>query len=111
MDTNGIPNGEFLITAGEKTGIAYIGIEPTPTPQPCFIATAAYGTPMHEDVNVLRDFRDEYLMTNPPGRMFVKIYYFTSPPVADVIRGNGGLQTIVREGLIKPLVYILNMLE
>ena len=31
MDTNGIPNGEFLITAGKKTEIVYIGVEPTTT--------------------------------------------------------------------------------
>ena len=72
----------------------------------CFIATAAYGTPLHEDIDVLRDFRDEYLMTNPIGRTFVEIYYTTSPPIADVIRENEGLRTIVREGLVKPLVYI-----
>jgi parallel beta-helix repeat protein len=80
---------------------------PTPTPPPCFIATAAYGTPLHEDIDVLRDFRDEYLMTNPIGRTFVKVYYTTSPPIADAIRGNEGLRTIVREGFVKPLVYIV----
>ena len=45
-------------------------------------------------------------MTNPIGRTFVEIYYTTSPPIADVIRENEGLRTIVREGLVKPLVYI-----
>jgi hypothetical protein len=75
-------------------------------PTPCFIATAAYGTPLHEDIDVLRDFRDEYLMTNPIGRTFVKVYYTTSPPIADVIREHEGLRTIVREGVVKPLVYI-----
>ena len=75
-------------------------------PSPCFIATAAYGTPLHEDIEVLRDFRDEYLMTNLFGRTFVKIYYTTSSPIADMIRENEGLRTIVREGLVKPLVYI-----
>ncbi|MCW7075329.1 MAG: right-handed parallel beta-helix repeat-containing protein, partial [Candidatus Methanospirare jalkutatii] len=78
---------------------------------PCFIATAAYGTPLHEDIDVLRDFRDEYLMTNPVGREIVKIYYTVSPPIADVIRENEGLRTIVREGLVKPLVYILKKLQ
>jgi hypothetical protein len=73
---------------------------------PCFIATAAYGTPLHEDINVLRDFRDEYLMPYPAGRTFVKIYYSSSPPLADLIRGNAWLRTAVREGLVKPLVAI-----
>ena len=76
---------------------------------PCFIATAAYGTSLHEDINVLRDFRDEYLMPNPAGRAFVKIYYSTSPPLADVIRDNEGLRTAVRAGLVKPLVYTTRM--
>ena len=73
----------------------------------CFIATAAYGTSLHEDIDVLRDFRDEYLMTNQIGRAFTDIYYTTSPPIADVIRDNEGLRTIVRKGLVEPLVYLL----
>ena len=55
------------------------------TISPCFIATTAYGTALHDDINVLRDFRDEYLMHNPAGRAFIKIYYHTSPPLAYVI--------------------------
>jgi len=37
-------------------------------PSPCFIATAAYGTPLHEDINILRKFRNEMLSTNMPAR-------------------------------------------
>jgi parallel beta-helix repeat protein len=81
----------------------------TVEPSPCFIATAAYGTALHEDINVLRDFRDEYLMPNPAGRTFVKIYYSTSPPLAEVMRDNEGLRTAVRDGLVKPLVHITGM--
>jgi len=73
----------------------------------CFIATAAYGTPLHEDIEVLRDFRDEYLMTNPLGREFVRMYYETSPPIAEVISEHEWLRTAVREGMVKPLVYIV----
>jgi hypothetical protein len=60
----------------------------TVEPSPCFIATAAYGSALHEDINVLRDFRDGYLMPNPAGRAFVNIYYSLSPPLADLIRGS-----------------------
>jgi hypothetical protein len=73
----------------------------------CFIATAAYGTSLHEDLDVLRDFRDVYLMTNQIGRASTELYYSTSPPIADLIRNNDGLRTIVRKGLVEPLVYIL----
>jgi len=76
---------------------------------PCYIATASYGTPLHEDIDVLRNFRDEYLMTNPIGRGVVKIYYTTSPPIADVIRNKEELRLIIRESLIKPLVNITKM--
>jgi hypothetical protein len=48
-------------------------------------------------------------MINPIGSTFVKIDYTTSPSVAEEIRENEGLRTIVREGLVKPLVYISRM--
>jgi hypothetical protein len=79
-------------------------------PSPCFIATAAYGTPLHEDINVLRKFRDEYMMPNPAGQAMVKIYYTASPPIADLIRANEGLRITVRDGLVKPLVEVTRRL-
>jgi len=33
----------------------------------CFIATATYGIPMAEEIGILHEFRDEYLLTNPLG--------------------------------------------
>jgi len=77
--------------------------------EPCFIATSAYGTALHDEIVVLRSFRDEYLMTNPIGRMFVKIYYKISSPIADVIRENEDVRKIVRVGFVEPLVYITRL--
>lgn len=71
----------------------------------CFIATAAYGTPMAEEVRYLRAFRDEYLQTNDAGRWFVKQYYKYSPSLADYLREHDGLRTVVRSAL-SPLVTI-----
>ena len=66
----------------------------------CFIATAAYGTPMADEIQILRDFRDEYLLTNPVGSTLVDIYYRVSPPIAEFITEHPSLKPIVRAGLV-----------
>jgi hypothetical protein len=66
----------------------------------CFIATAAYGTPMAEEIGILREFRDEYLLTNTVGRALVDIYYRVSPPIAEFITEHPSLKLIVRAGLL-----------
>jgi hypothetical protein len=65
----------------------------------CFIATAAYGTPMAEEIQILRAFRDEYLLTNVMGRALVDLYYKVSPPIADFITEHPSLKPVVRAGL------------
>ncbi|MFO7711863.1 MAG: X2-like carbohydrate binding domain-containing protein [Dehalococcoidia bacterium] len=74
----------------------------------CFIATTAYGTPMADEVQVLRNLRDGYLLTNPPGRAFVDFYYRISPPIARFIAEHPGVKPIVRAGLV-PAVAVSTM--
>ncbi|MDL1957729.1 MAG: PKD domain-containing protein, partial [Candidatus Desulfofervidus auxilii] len=71
----------------------------------CFIATAAFGTPMAKEVEILRKFRDKYLLTNPYGRKFVELYYKYSPSIANYIRDKETLKAIVRLSL-KPLIWL-----
>jgi hypothetical protein len=66
----------------------------------CFIATAAYGTPMAEKIQILREFRDEYLLTNPLGQAMVGLYYRVSPPIAMFITEHPSLKPIARAGLL-----------
>lgn len=71
----------------------------------CFIATAAYGTPLADDINVLRAVRDSYLLNNAVGAAFVDTYYRLSPPVADAVANNALLRAAVRT-LLAPLVIL-----
>jgi hypothetical protein len=66
----------------------------------CFIATAAYGTPVADHIQILREFRDVYLLTNPLGRAFVHFYYTVSPPIAELISRHAILKLTVRAMLI-----------
>lgn len=70
----------------------------------CFIATASYGADSGE-VGLLCDFRDNCLLTNAPGRLFVKTYYAISPPIADFIAQHETLRAAVRT-MLKPLVVV-----
>ena len=62
----------------------------------CFIATAAYGSYLEDHVQILRNFRDAYLMTNNVGKAFVNFYYRNSPPLADFIAKHDALRMLVR---------------
>ena len=71
----------------------------------CFIATAAFGSPMEKHVTILKHFRDCYLMTNKMGRAFVLFYYEHSPELAEYVSRHESLRAVVRLSLY-PLVAI-----
>lgn len=71
----------------------------TTTSRPCCTATAAFGTPMAKEIGILRQFRDEYLLANPLGRILADFYYGLSPPLAEFITERPGLKSVVRTGL------------
>jgi hypothetical protein len=74
----------------------------------CFIATAAYGSYLQKDVQLLRIFRDKYLLTNEFGKSFVDSYYNYSPSIANYIAQHDYLRTVVRwvlTGVISIIKY------
>jgi len=75
----------------------------------CFIATAAFGSKFEKHVQLLRRFRDLYLLPHNIGRAFVRAYYKYSPPMADVIARHNTLRMMVRWGLA-PLIGVSWML-
>jgi hypothetical protein len=54
---------------------------------------------MADDIEVLRAFRDEYMLTDRAGEALVQFYYAVSPPVAEFITEHPSLKPIVRAGL------------
>ncbi len=66
----------------------------------CCVATAAYGSPMAEEIEILREFRDEHLLTNPAGQALVDLYYRVSPPIGEFVTEHPSLKPIVRAGLL-----------
>ncbi len=80
------------------------------TVSPCFVATAAYGTPLAEEIGVLRRFRDRHLLSNSIGRFFVETYYEVGPGAADVIRDNAILKDLTRS-VLGPIVSLVSWLQ
>lgn len=73
--------------------------------QKCFIATAAWGSPMEPQVMLLRQFRNQFLLTNPLGTWFVHTYYRLSPPLAHWIARHETARTVART-MLWPLVWM-----
>ena len=80
----------------------------------CLIATAAYGTEMAGQVQMLREVRDGALMGTHAGAAFMgafnHAYYAFSPAVADLERQSPALKEAVRAG-ITPMLATLSILD
>jgi len=81
-----------------------IHMEHTNTKKQCFIATAAYGSPMAFEVRILRTFRDEYLEATEWGKAFIKYYYLIGSHLARLIDKNQLLRACTRQ-LLKPVLF------
>jgi hypothetical protein len=106
-DSDGIANG-IIVDPGGISAVSYLdsGISGDGSGGGgCFIATAAFGSKFEKHVQLLRRFRDLYLMPHSIGRAFVKAYYRYSPPMADVISGHHTLRLLARCSLA-PLIGV-----
>ncbi len=105
------PIGLFLVLLG--LGAALIGLAAGGSSGgggggPCFIATAAYGTPMADQIDTLRVVRDTYLLDNAVGTALVDTYYRVSPAIADVVAQSPVLAAAVRFTLV-PVLFMAKL--
>ncbi len=80
---------------------------PGASPSFCFIATAAYGTPTAEQIDVLREFRDVVLLESTAGPQVVVLYYQLAPPISDLVARSSLSRTLVRKLLVDPVVWVV----
>ena len=80
----------------------------------CLIATAAYGSELAPQVQMLREFREQKIMSTSSGASFLRtfntMYYSISPTIADAERQNPYLQVIVK-AVLYPLIGILDITQ
>lgn len=88
-----------------KTGAGNMRIE-SKSGTTCFVATAAYGDPYHQDVVFLRKYRDEVLKSHAFGRAFIAIYWKIGPFLAIPVQRIPALRRLSRK-LIASLVRFL----
>ena len=69
----------------------------------CFVATAAYGSVMASDVQMLRHLRDSVLRKTVLGELAVEAYYTFGPAVAGVVGESELLRETARE-VLEPIV-------
>lgn len=71
----------------------------------CFIATAAYGSPMGAELDLLRAFRDQILWPTALGRAFVRSYYDWGRHAAAWIAPRPWAKSLVKIAL-QPLILV-----
>ena len=80
----------------------------------CLIATAAYGSELAPQVQMLREIRDNQLMNTESGSAFMgtfnELYYTFSPYIADMERESPVFKEIVKAGLT-PMLSTLAIME
>ncbi len=80
----------------------------------CLIATAAFGSELAPQVQMLREIRDNTVLTTTSGATFMtgfnQFYYSFSPTIADWERENPVFQEVVRI-TITPLLASLSLLN
>jgi len=92
---------------GESASCTFV-LDTPAAPNQCFIATAAFGSPLNGSVVMLRNFRDRILLAGWLGSSLVHLYYRYSPPLAAAIRVHPFARKIVRT-MLWPVVMVSSL--
>ena len=114
--TNSVNGNELSFSFGPNSGedIVINEIDETKNSGGCLIATAAFGSELAPQVQLLREIRDNAVLQTESGSTFMtgfnQFYYSFSPAVADYERENPVFKEAVRVTLT-PLLTSLTLLQ
>jgi len=111
--TNSISGNELSFSFGPNSGEDIV-INKSKNSGGCLIATAAFGSELAPQVQLLREIRDNTILQTESGSTFMtgfnQFYYSFSPAVADYERENLVFKEVVRVTLT-PLLTSLTLLQ
>ena len=119
--TSDVPSGDYHIKAyfskaGANQPVGAVAetdysVATSTSPGGCFVATAAFGSPMAHQVQWLRAFRDRVLLPGRAGRAFVNWYYAWSPRAAAWLRAHSVARKLTRAVLWIPVAFAWSSLR
>jgi hypothetical protein len=119
--TSDVPSGDYHIKAyfsntGANQPVGAVAetdfsVATSTSPGGCFVATAAFGSPMAHQVQWLRAFRDRVLLSAAAGRAFVSWYYKWSPRAAEWLRTHSVARKLTRAILWIPVAFAWSSLR
>ena len=120
-DAIGIDKPEIIEQESGECGPGTILVDGVCTPDKsiqegggCLIATATFGSEMAPQVQLLREIRDNKVMSTGTGASFMtgfnQLYYSFSPTIADMERDNPAFKELVKLG-ITPMISSLSIMS
>jgi len=89
-----------------RTGEKIVEETQTSSIEDCFIATAVFGTPLNEEIELLRNYRDNKLCKHLPGRIFISFYERFGPFAAYCIRQKEQRKQWALEHIVIPALQV-----
>lgn len=79
-------------------------------PESCFVVTATMGDPHHPTVDLMRRFRDQWILAQPGGQQFVLWYYRYGPIAARFIGRRRWLRALSFALIVAPAAWVARRL-
>lgn len=103
IERGGVLRAGTIYNHSKKAFVTFLGVYQGP----CIVATVTYGSEEVQEIQILRLFRDEFLVKYSICRVFLSLYYAISCLIIPVLEKYEAFKKIIRSLIIEPLVSIV----